>query len=77
MTVTPFPTLTPFPTPAGTPMLDLAPILQQLEAGSLGPNAVQWWQMSFAPHWGPFSLALEIMLVLGMFMIFYIRFRDS
>lgn len=76
-TVTPYPTLTPFPTSAATPALDLEPVMIVLDAGSLGPSAVQAWDMSVAPHWGAISLAFQIMLVVGIFLIFYSQFREG
>lgn len=75
MTVTPYPTLTPIPAAIGTPMMNLAPAMDILQAGSMGPSAVQWWQMSIAPQWTAISLALEIALVMGIFFAFYYAFR--
>ena len=66
-TVTPYPTLTPFPTPAGTPMVDINPVLDTLHAGELGPQVVQFWQMSIAPVYPAVSLGLFILLVMGLF----------
>lgn len=73
-TVTPYPTLTAFPTPAGTPMVNLAPIMDRMAAGQLGPQAVQWWQTSIAPFWGAVSAGLLVILILSLFFIFYQRF---
>jgi hypothetical protein len=77
MTVTPYPTLTPFPTPAGTPMVDLSPVMSVLHSESLGPSAVQWWQMTAAPHWSAISLGLEIILVMAIFFAFYRSFKGE
>lgn len=73
-TVTPYPTLTPFPTPAGTAMVNLSGMTDRLAAGSLGPEVVQWWQMTIAPFWLVISSGLLIMLVMMIFFIFYRRF---
>jgi hypothetical protein len=76
-TVTPYPTLTPFPTPVGTPLVDLVPVLNTFDSGSLGPQAVQWWQMGVAPHWAAISLGIEIILVMAIFFAFYRAFRGE
>jgi hypothetical protein len=76
-TVTPYPTLTAFPTAIGTPLVDMAPVLDMLHAQNLGPEAVQWWQMGVAPHWAAVSLGIEIMLVMGIFFVFYRAFKQD
>lgn len=70
-TVTPYPTLTPFPTPAGTPMVNLAPVQSALAAGEFGPQAVQFWQMSVGPHWALISSFVLFVLVMVAFFSFY------
>jgi hypothetical protein len=76
-TVTPYPTFTPFPTPAGTPMVDLAPALDTLQAGNFGPQVVQWWQMSIGPFWAAVSLGMLIILVMMIFFAFYYKFKGD
>jgi len=76
-TVTPYPTLTAFPTAVGTPLVNLAPVMDTLHAHNLGPQAVQWWQMGVAPHWTAISLAFEIILVMAIFFAFYQAFKGE
>lgn len=76
-TVTPFPTLTAFPTPVGTPMVNLAPAMAQLEAGAIGPQVVQMWQTYIGPLWGPISAALAVILIMSIFFAFYVQFKGE
>ena len=76
-TVTPYPTLTPFPTPAGTPIVNLAPVMDSLAAGQLGPQVIQWWQMAVAPSWALISGGLLIFLVMIIFFAFFTQFKGD
>lgn len=76
-TVTPYPTLTPFPTPAGTPIVNLAPVNDMLAAGQLGPQVIQFWQMTIAPHWALISGGMLIFLVMIIFFMFFYQFKGD
>jgi hypothetical protein len=73
-TVTPFPTLTPFPTPAATLGFDLAPVAIGMDAGKMGPQVVQYWDMWIAPNYaeisGLFLLVLVVLFVAEFFLLF-------
>lgn len=76
-TVTPYPTLTPFPTPGGTPIVDLSAVMSGVEAGSLGPQTIQFWQMWFAPRWELISGVLLLVIVMIVFAGVFIQLKDS